>query len=281
VLKADGYKVGVSTFGSAVYLEVWRGDRGKHVATVLHGRGDRPARTPAGDLRQLRQGEDALPPSRTAPGRKRVLSRATASSRSTGSSAATPFQGEAATSPSASTGEGCVVIPAPNAERRSGPGFDFTFNPLEPRAGLLSVCGRASTPPPSSPSKAGVPPSSSPAPKTPGQVAIVRVAVLRKHSRSASTNPHHRQAHPTGPFPRRRRYRAYPDGATSWSATSASTSRRPPLPLTARAGNLPRSPVLGGPPIARTVGRGSATRLVRCPRQPTRLLRTRPPGRRR
>ena len=48
VLKADGYRVGVSTFGSAVFVEVWRGRRGHRTMTAYLARGvARPERLQA------------------------------------------------------------------------------------------------------------------------------------------------------------------------------------------------------------------------------------------
>jgi len=39
IFKADGYKIGVSTFGSAVFLEVWRGRNGQRTQTAYMARG--------------------------------------------------------------------------------------------------------------------------------------------------------------------------------------------------------------------------------------------------
>ncbi len=240
VLRADGYKVGVSTFGSAVFLEVWRGDRGKRIATSYMARGvARPERLQA-TFGQFGKVKMRFRPSRhrTWVGKRRTCRGANRFIKKHGVFRGNlRFRGEGGyVSVRIHRAKGAVVIPAPKCrKRRGGPGFDFSFNPFEPRAGLLSVMrqgidatallaleGRRTT------QFVATTEDSRP------RVAIVRTAVLRKHSPiridEALTAA---RLTPPAPFHGTGRYRAYPDGATSWSGDlTVNFPGAPRFPLT-------------------------------------------------
>jgi hypothetical protein len=241
VLEADGYRIGVSTFGSAVFLEVWRGHRGKRISTSYMARGvARPERLQAtfGNFGKVKM--------RFRPSRHRNWRGQRHSCRGANRfikkhgvfRGNLRFEGEDGyVTVRIHRARGAVVIPAPKCfkhrRRRSGP--NFNFNPFEPRAGLLSVVregidstallaleGRHST------QFVASTEDSRP------HVAIVRTAVLRKHSPiridEALTTA---KLTPPAPFHGTGRYRAYPDGATSWSGDlSVNFPGAPHFPLT-------------------------------------------------
>jgi hypothetical protein len=240
VLKADGYRVGVSTFGSAVFLEVWRGHRGKRVSTSYMARGvARPERLQAtfGNFGKVKM---RFRPSRhrTWVGQRRSCRGANRFIKKHGVFRGNlRFKGEGGyVTLRVHRARGAVVVPAPKCrKRRGGAGPNFNFNPFEPQAGILSVVregidssaflaleGRHST------QFVASTEDSRP------HVAIVRTAVLRKHSPiridEALTTA---KLTPPAPFSGTARYRAYPDGATSWSGDlSVNFPGAPHFPLT-------------------------------------------------
>lgn len=240
VLKADGYKVGVSTFGSAVFLEVWRGHPGKRIATSYLARGiARPERLQAtfGTFGKVKM---RFRPSRhrTWVGQRRTCRGANRFIKKHGVFRGNlRFKGEGGyVTVRVHRARGAVVIPAPKCrKRRGGPGFDFDFNFFEPKAALLSVMrqgidataflaleGRRNT------QFVATTEDSRP------HVAIVRTAVLRKHS-PIRTNEALTTAKltPPAPFQGTARYRAYPNGVTSWSGDlSVNFPGAPHFPLT-------------------------------------------------
>lgn len=240
VLEADGYRVGVSTFGSAVYLEVWRGHRGKRIATSYLARGvARPERLQAtfGNFGKVKM---RFRPSRhrTWAGRRRSCRGANRFIKKHGVfRGSLRFRGEGGyVTVRIHRARGAVVIPAPKCrKRRGGPGFDFDLNFFQPKVALLSVMrmgidataflaleGRRNTQ------------FVATTEESRGRLAIVRIAVLRKHS-PVRTNEALTTAKltPPAPFHGTARYRAYPDGATSWSGDlSVNFPGAPRFPLT-------------------------------------------------
>lgn len=241
VLKADGYRVGVSTFGSAVYLEVWRGERGDRVATSYLARGvARPERLQAtfGNFGKVKM---RFRPSRhrTWVGKKRTCRGANRFIKRHGVFRGNlRFRGEDGyVSVRIHRAKGAVVVPAPKClhQRSRGGGFNFNFNPFEPRAGLLSISregidstsilaleGRRNTL-----FVAGTEDSRP-------HVAIFRTAVLRKHSPiridDALTKA---RLTPPVPFHGTGRYRAYSDGTNSWTGDlTVNFPGAPRFPLT-------------------------------------------------
>jgi hypothetical protein len=238
VLKADGYRVGVSTFGSAVFLEVWRGRRGNRIATSYMARGvARPERLQAtfGNFGKVKM---HFRPSRhrTWVGQRRSCRGANRFIKKHGTFRGNlRFRGEGGyVTVRVHRARGAVVIPAPKCRKRRGRGGP-NFNPFEPRAGLLSFVregidatvflaleGRHNT------QFVASTEDSRP------HVAIVRIAVLRKHSPiridEALTTA---KLAPPAPFHGTARYRAYPDGATTWSGDlSVNFPGAPRFPLT-------------------------------------------------
>lgn len=237
--KADGYRLGVSTFGSAVFVEVWRGKRGKRVATSYMARGvARPERLQAtfGNFGKVKM---RFRPSRhrTWVGQRRTCRGANRFIKRHGIfRGSLRFRGEGGyVNVHIHRAKGAVVVPAPKCVGRRGSGSGFDFNPFEPQAGLLSVAregidstaflaveGRHST------QFLATTEDSRP------HVAIVRIAVLRRRSPirvdEALTTA---KLAPPAPFHGTGRYRAYPDGTNSWSGNlSVNFPGAPHFPLT-------------------------------------------------
>jgi hypothetical protein len=240
VLKADGYRVGVSTFGSAVFLEVWRGRRGNRIATSYMARGvARPERLQAtfGNFGKVKM---RFRPSRhrTWVGQRRSCRGANRFIKKHGVFRGNlRFRGEGGyVTVRIHRARGAVVIPAPKCrKRRGGGGPNFNFNPFEPRAGVLSFVreGIDSTAFLALEGRRNTQFVASTEDSRP-HVAIVRTAVLRKHSPiridEALTTA---KLTPPAPFHGTARYRAYPDGATSWSGDlTVNFPGAPRFPLT-------------------------------------------------
>ncbi len=224
VLQADGYEVGVSTFGSAVFVEVWRGRRGKRVATSYMARGiARPERLQAtfGHFGKVKMRFRASR-HRTWVGRRRTCRGANRFIKKHGVFRGNlRFRGEHGyVTVRVHRARGAVVVPAPKClgRRGRGGGSGF-FGFFEPRAALLSVA------------REGIDASTlvvlesrrntqfvATTEETRGRLAIFRIAVLRKPSRirtdEALTTA---KLSPPAPFHGTGRYRAYADGSNSWS----------------------------------------------------------------
>jgi hypothetical protein len=240
VLKADGYEVGVSTFGSAVFLEVWRGKRGKRVSTTYLARGvARPERLQAtfghfGRVKMLfrpSRHRNWVGKRRSCRGANRFIKRHGVWRGNL------RFKGERGyVDLRVHRAKGAVVVPAPKClKRHGGGGFDFDFNFFEPRAALLSIA------------RDGVDESVflalegrrtsqfvAAAEESRGRLAIARLAVLGKPS-AIRTNEALTTAKlsPPAPFHGTGRYRAYPDGTNSWSGNlSVNFPGAPRFPLT-------------------------------------------------
>jgi hypothetical protein len=225
VLKADGYKVGVSTFGNAVFVEVWRGGNGRRIQTAYLARGvARPERLQAtfghfGKVKmRFRESRH-----KTWRGRVRTCRGANRFIKRRGVFRGNlRFKGENGyVSVRVHRAKGVVVTQAPKCRRHRGGGFQIPFgNALsQPKSILLAIA------------REGVDATAFFAledtrstlffasnEESRGKLAIVRMAVLRKHSRirtdealtSASLSP-------SSPFHGTGRYRAAPDGSTAWS----------------------------------------------------------------
>lgn len=241
VLEADGYKIGVSTFGSAVFLEVWQGRRGQRTMTAYLGRGvARPERLQAtfGSLGrvEMRFRESR---NRTWTKRRRTCRGANRFIKRRGTFRGNlRFRGEGGyVSLRVHRAKGAVVTQAPKCLRRRGrgPAPDFGFLAPEPRSALLAV------------SREGVDSTGLLAmegkrntlfiatdEEARGRLAIVRVGVLRKESPirtdeslTAAT------VSPPAPFHGTGRYRAGPDGTATWSGDlTVNFPGAPRFPLT-------------------------------------------------
>ena len=241
VLKADGYRVGVSTFGSAVFLEVWRGGRGKRVSTAYLARGvAAPERLQAtfGNFGKVKmrfresRNRGWVGRRRTCRGANRFVKRRGVFRGNL------RFKGEGGyVSLRVHRAKGAVVTTAPKCLRRRsrGPGGGFGFNFFEPESALLAL------------SREGVDMTAilglegrrntqfiAVDEETRGKLAIVRLAVLRKPS-PIRTNESLTGASisPPPPFHGTGRYRAFPDGTTAWSGNlSVNFPGTPRFPLT-------------------------------------------------
>jgi hypothetical protein len=227
VLKADGYRVGVSTFGSAVFVEVWRGGNGRRIQTAYLARGvARPERLQAtfghfGKVKmRFRESRHKTWRGRvrTCRGTNRFIKRRGV------------FRGNL-------RAKGAVVVQAPKCRRHRGGGFQIPFGGAlsQPKSILLAIA------------REGVDATAflaveekrstlffSSSEESRGKLAIVRMAALRKHSlirsdeslTSASLSP-------SSPFHGTGRYRAAPDGSTAWSGgLSVNFPGAPRFPLT-------------------------------------------------
>jgi hypothetical protein len=242
VLKADGYRIGVSTFGSAVFLEVWRGGRGRRIQTAYLARGlARPERLQAtfghfGKVKmRFHESRDRswVGRQRTCRGANRFIKRRGVFRGNL------RFKGEDGyVSIRVHRAKGAVVTQAPKCRRHRGGGFKIPFGGSlsQPQSILLSIA------------RDGVDAAAffaveekrstlffASSEESRGKLAIVRMAVLRKHSRirtngsltSASLSP-------SSPFHGTGRYQAAPDGSTTWSGN-----------LSANFPGAPRSPLTG------------------------------------
>jgi hypothetical protein len=241
VLKADGYKIGVSTFGSAVFLEVWRGGSGRRVQTAYLARGvARPERLQAtfgkfGKVKmRFRESRN-----RTWRGRVRTCRGANRFVKRRGIFRGNlRFKGEDGyVSVRIHRAKGAVVTEAPKCKhRRGGGGFDIPFaNFSQPKSAVLAIA------------RHGVDATAflavedrrstlffASSEESRGKLAIVRMAVLRRKSRirtdEALTSA---RLTPPAPFHGTGRYRAAPDGSSAWSGgLSVNFPGKPRSPLT-------------------------------------------------
>lgn len=241
VLEADGYKVGVSTFGSAVFLEVWRGGSGRRVQTAYLARGvARPERLQAtfgqfGKVKmRFREARN-----KTWRGRVRTCRGANRFVKRRGVFRGNlRFRGEGGyVTVRIHRAKGAVVTEAPKCKRRrGGGGFNIPFaNFSQPISALLAIArhkvnataffaveDRRSTL------------FFATHEESRGKLAIVRMAVLRRHSR-IRTNESLTTASlsPPAPFHGTGRYRAAADGSSAWSGgLSVNFPGQPRAPLT-------------------------------------------------
>lgn len=241
VLNADGYKVGVSTFGSAVFLEVWRGRNGQRVQTAYLARGvARPERLQAtfghfGKVKmRFRESRN-----RTWVGQRRTCRGANRFIKRRGVFRGNlRFKGEGGyVSIRVHRAKGAVVTQAPKCRhRRGGGGFDLPFgNFSQPQSALLAIA------------REGVDSTAFLAiedrrstlflasnEESRGKLAISRLAIVRKRSEvridEALTSAN---LSPPSPFHGKGSYRAAPDGSTAWSGSlSVNFPGAPRFPLT-------------------------------------------------
>ncbi|HET8956023.1 MAG TPA: hypothetical protein VFN18_10230 [Solirubrobacterales bacterium] len=241
VLKADGYKIGVSTFGSAVFLEVWRGGSGRRVQTAYLARGvARPERLQAtfGNFGKVKM-RFRESRNRTWRGRVRTCRGANRFIKRRGVFRGNlRFKGENGyVSIRIHRAKGAVVTEAPKCKRRRGRGgFDIPFaNFSQPKSAVLAIA------------RHGVDATAflavedrrstlffATSEESRGKLAIVRMAVLRRHSKirtdDALTSA---RLAPPAPFHGTGRYRAAPDGSTAWfGGLSVNFPGQPRSPLT-------------------------------------------------
>jgi hypothetical protein len=238
---SNGYKVGVSTSGSAVMLEVWRGEQGRRTSTAYVARGvSAPERLQAtfGKFGRvsMRFHESR---NRTWFGKRRSCRGSSRFVRRQGTFAGSlRFRGEGGyVSVRLHRAKGAVVTEAEKCRgRRSrGPLPDFGFLFFDIKSALLAIA------------RDGVDSTAFLAleggkktlffasdEETRGSLAILRFAVLSKQS-----SLHFNEAltagglSPSSPFHGTGRYRAGPDGSTSWSGDlSIDFPGMPRFPLT-------------------------------------------------
>jgi hypothetical protein len=242
VLKADGYKIGVSTFGSAVFLSVWRGGNGRRIQTAYLARGvAAPERLRAtfgkfGKVKmRFRESRN-----RTWVGRPRTCRGANRFIKRRGVFRGNlRFKGEGGyVSVRIHRARGAVVTEAPKCRRhRGGSGFQIPFGGSfsQPISALLAIA------------REGVDATAffavedrrstlffATREESRGKLAIVRMAVRRKHSR-IRTNEALTAASlaPPSPFHGTGRYRAAADGTSAWSGgLSVNFPGMPRYPLT-------------------------------------------------
>jgi hypothetical protein len=241
VLKADGYKVGVSTFGSAVFVEVWRGGNGRRIQTAYLARGvARPERLQAtfghfGKVKmRFRESRH-----KTWRGRVRTCRGANRFIKRQGVFRGNlRFKGENGyVSIRVHRAKGAVVTQAPKCRRHRGGGFQIPFgNALsQPKSILLAIA------------REGVDATAffaledrrstlffASSEESRGKLAVVRMAALRKHSRIRTDEALTvASLSPSSPFHGTGRYRAAPDGSTAWSGgLSVNFPGAPRFPLT-------------------------------------------------
>jgi hypothetical protein len=233
-----GYKLGVSTLGGSVYAEVWRGRNGQRTSTayLAHGVGT-PERLQAtfGQFGKvsMRFRESR---NRTWFGRPRTCRGANRFIQRRGTfHGSFRFRGEDGfVSVRVHRAKGAVVIPAPKCKHRKPSAVVEALSSSAPAAlvsiardgvdstGFLAFEGRKSTVFVAADEEAR------------NKVAIVRFAVLRRpiaiHSNEALTAV---TVSPSAPFHGTGRYRAAPDGSTTWSGNlSVSLPGAPRTPLT-------------------------------------------------
>ncbi|HYQ78928.1 MAG TPA: hypothetical protein VEP91_07450 [Solirubrobacterales bacterium] len=241
VLKADGYKIGVSTFGSAVFLEVWRGGSGRRVQTAYLARGvARPERLQAtfGSFGKVKMRfREARNRSwrgrvRTCRGANRFIKRRGVFRGNL------RFKGEGGyVSIRIHRAKGAVVTEAPKCRRhRGGGGFDIPFASFsQPKSAVLAIARQGVD----ATAFLGVEDRRSTLffaarEESRGKLAIVRMAVLRRrspiHTNEALTSAH---LSPPAPFHGTGRYRAAADGTSVWSGgLSVNFPGKPRYPLT-------------------------------------------------
>ena len=241
VLKADGYQVGVSTFGSAVFLEVWRSRNHQRIQTAYLARGvARPERLQAtfghfGKVKmRFRESRN-----RTWVGQRRTCRGANRFIKRRGVFRGNlRFKGEGGyISIRVHRAKGAVVVQAPKCRHRhGGGGFNLPFgNFSQPKSALLAIAreGVNSTAFLAIEDKRSTLFLASKE-ESRGKLAIARLAVVRKRSEvrinealtSASLSP-------PSPFHGKGSYRAAPDGGTAWSGSlSVNFPGTPRFPLT-------------------------------------------------
>ena len=241
VLKADGYKVGVSTFGNAVFLEVWRGRNRQRVQTAYLARGvARPERLQAtfGHLGKVKM-RFRESRNRTWVGKRRTCRGANRFIKRRGVFRGNlRFKGEGGyISIRIHRAKGAVVTQAPKCRRRhGGGGFNLPFgNFSQPLSALLAITrdGVDSTAFLAMEDKRSTLFLASNE-ESRGKLAIVRIGIVRKRSHvriddsltSASLSP-------PAPFHGSGHYQAAPDGSTAWSGSlSVNFPGAPRFPLT-------------------------------------------------
>lgn len=227
VLKADGYKVGVSTFGSAVFLEVWRGGNGKRVQTAYLARGVAAPERLKARFGQFGRVKMRFRESRnkTWRGQRRTCRGANRFIKRRGVFRGNlRFMGEGGyVTVRVHRAKGVVVTEAPKCrgQRRGGPGPNLPFPLAEPKSALLAISregtdsaavlaidGRRST--------QFVASSEDSRPK----LAIIRMAAIRRPGR-IRTDESLTEAFisPPAPFHGTGRYRAAADGSSTWSGS--------------------------------------------------------------
>lgn len=241
VLKADGYRVGVSTFGSAVFVEVWRGRRGHRTMTAYFARGvARPERLQAtfGQFGKVKmrfresRNRSWVDKRRTCRGANRFIKRRGVFRGNL------RFKGEGGyVSVRIHRAKGAVVTTAPKCLHRRGPGPapDFGRFLSEPKGALLAI------------SRSGVNSTSllavesrrstlftATAEETRPRLAIIRIAALRKHSPiRANESLSAASVSPPAPFRGTGHYNALPDGSSTWSGNlNVNFPGAPHFPLT-------------------------------------------------
>ena len=240
VLKADGYKIGVSTFGNAVFLEVWRGRNRQRIQTAYLARGvARPERLQAtfGKLGKVKM-RFRESRNRTWVGKRRTCRGANRFIKRRGVFRGNlRFKGEGGyISIRIHRAKGAVVTQAPKCKRQRGGGFELPFGNLsQPQSALLAIArdGVDSTAFLAMEDKRSTLFLAS-SEESRGKLAIVRIGIVRKRSHvqindsltSASLSP-------PSPFHGDGRYRAAADGSTAWSGNlSVNFPGAPRFPLT-------------------------------------------------
>ncbi|HET9198950.1 MAG TPA: hypothetical protein VFN92_11940 [Solirubrobacterales bacterium] len=242
VFKADGYKVGVSTFGSAVFLSVWRGGSGRRVQTAYLARGVAAPERLRATFGKFGQVKMRFREARNRPwrGQRRTCRGANRFIKRRGVFRGNlRFRGEGGyVSVRIHRAKGAVVTEAPKCRhRRRGGGFDIPFGSFlsQPTSALLAIerHGVAATGFFAVESRRSTLFFAS-REESRGKLAIVRMAVLRRHSPirtdEALTSA---RLSPPAPFHGTGRYRAAADGTTAWSGgLSVNFPGKPRFPLT-------------------------------------------------
>lgn len=242
VLEADGYKVGVSTFGSAVFLEVWRSRNHQRVQTAYLARGvARPERLRAtfGSFGKVKmrfresRNRSWVGQRRTCRGANRFIKRRGVFRGNL------RFKGEGGyVSIRIHRAKGAVVVEAPKCRHRHGGGgsFDLPFGSFsQPKSALLAIA------------REGVDSTAFLAiedrrstlflaskEESRGKLAIARLAIVRKRSEvRINDSLTSAKLSPPSPFHGKGSYRAAPDGSTAWSGSlSVNFPGAPRFPLT-------------------------------------------------
>lgn len=235
-----GYKIGVSTYGGAVYAEVWRGGRGHRTSTayLVHGLGT-PKRLQA-TFGQFGRVEMRFRESRnrTWRGKRRTCRGANRFIKRRGTfHGSFRFRGEGGyVSVRIHRAKGAVVVPAPKCQHRRHSESTFALSSALQPSGLLSIDrdgsdstiflaieGRRASVFLAADEEARA------------KVAIVRFALLRSKNEVRSNEAlTAASVSPAAPFHGTGRYRAAPDGSTTWSGD-----------LSVNFPGAPRSPLTG------------------------------------
>ena len=241
MLKADGYKIGVSTFGSAVFLSVWRGSNGRRIQTAYLARGvAAPERLKAtfGNFGKVKmrfresRNKTWRNQVRTCRGANRFIKRRGVFRGNL------RFKGEGGyVSIRIHRAKGAVVVQAPKCRHKRSRGFQLPFagGLSQPKSALLAISrsGVASTGFFAVESKRSTLFFAS-SEESLGKLAIVRMAVLRRHSRIRTDESlTSARLSPTSPFHGTGRYIAAPDGSVAWYGDlSVNYPGEPRFPLT-------------------------------------------------